>query len=96
MWMIIAVIAYFIFMIYLRGRMVKRGKHTEKWKNQICNRYRPICIIQCKKGVTLERPHKRFEYVGQTVKEGVIIGIYVDYKPTKKEAKYEKLCRKWR
>lgn len=96
MWMIIAVIIYFVFMLYLRGRMMNRKGKEEKWKEQTFNRYQSICVIDYDDGLTLERPHKRFEYVGQTVNEGVIVGIYVNWKLNKKERKYEKLCEKWR
>lgn len=79
-------------MIYFKKRRMKKEKESQ----DPFERYHPTCIIQCKDDSTFERLHKRFEYVGQTVEEGVIIGIYVNYEMTEKEKKYEKLCKKWR
>ena len=54
-------------------------------------------LVKREDGSTFERPLKRFEYFGQKVEEGEIIGTYYVYPPkTKKQLKYEKLVEKWR
>lgn len=55
-------------------------------------------LVKRKDGSTFERPFKRFEYINQKTDEGTIIGIYfIRTKPkTKKEIKYEELCKKFR
>jgi len=89
---IILFVAYLVFVLYLRNRRKKKAKWNPFERSQMTT------IIKRKDGSTFNRPFKRFEYVGQEVNDGTIIGIYLSQtKPkTKKEIKYEKLCEKWR
>jgi len=83
---------YLLFVLYLRNR----GKKRQKWNP--FEQTKMTTTIKRKDGSMFERPFKRFEYIGQEVDSGTIIGIYfVRTKPkTKKQLKYEKLCEKWR
>lgn len=60
------------------------------------NRFKVVSLIQRPDGTTFERPHKRFEYWGQTVEEGKIIGIYTRHKKSKELLEHEELIAKWR
>lgn len=93
-WGIIIMVVYLFFIIYVRHRISKRNSVAEKYDP--FNRYKLVCLIEREDASTIERPHKRFEYIGQTVEDGEIIGIYTYYEKSKKELKYEELLKKWR
>lgn len=94
MWFYIIFVFYLIFIYYLQYKIKKRRQ--KKHKFDPFNKYQMVCLIRKKDGSTFERPHKRFEYIGQITEEGRIIGIYTRYQKSKKELEYEKLCEKWR
>mgnify|MGYP001062831301 CR=1 FL=1 len=88
---IIIIFAIYMFLILFLRKRYKKAKWNPFEQAKMNS------IIKRENDWVFERPFKRFEYVNKKVSDGTVIGIYLIPKPkTKKQIKYEKLCKKWR